>query len=127
MGMSSNINNYRHVAPIMDLAVQNRGGLYKMASKGKATRWRMEAYQFKKLISAQIGDGPSKYDDLIMSIEGPNIRFNMRELDGIFVSKLGEEIRPTRQLAEPMDELEKFALALAATTEEDEPDEGTDQ
>lgn len=127
MGLSQNINNYRHVFPILDAALANNGGTYKLLSKSQALRWRMEAYQYRKLLSAH---GPTKYDDLVLSVNGASIKITIREIAGIFVNPVGEEIKLNRQLMEPVDDLEAFALQLATTLEEpdEEPvDEGDGQ
>lgn len=121
MSLSKNLNNYRHIIPVLDEAMKRGGGVYKLLNKTAALRWRMEAYQMRKLLAI---NGATKYDDLVLSIEGANIKMTIRKVEGLFYTPEGKEVKLQKELTPAMDDLEAFAMGLGLSVEDDEENDG---
>ena len=110
MSMSKNPNNYRHIKPILDAAVINNGGRCKFPSKREAIRFRLEAYQYRKILAE---GGPTQYDDLVLTLSDNHVIFKIRKVSGVFYAEDGTKLSLAEDLAEPPDELLDVANALS--------------
>lgn len=115
MAMSKKLSNYRHVGPVLDAAVANHGGLYKLDSKKRAFRWRAEAYMYRKLLN---NGAPTIYDDLVLVLDGATVKITVRTVEGIFTTPMGEKVTLDRGLSPVIDPLEAFAMELGEGAED---------
>jgi len=110
MSLSTNINAYIHVKPILDAAVAHGGGRYRLESNKAAIRWRLHAYQYRKLVAQS---GPTNYDKLILRVEGSVVIFGVDAIEGIFTRPDGSMEPLVKRQPEPDDALLDFAKNFA--------------
>lgn len=114
MTLSTNVNNFLHIKPILDLAIENKGGVYALPTKTAAIRFRMESYQYRKLL---LKDGPTPYDKLVIKLNGTSVILELRSIQGKFTTQDGTIIEPT--MASVIDPSLAFAVEFAKTLDGD--------
>lgn len=123
MALSQNLNSYKHIKPIMDEAAARPDGVvYTLPDAKSAIRWRLEAYQFRRLLAAQ--QGPTPYDSLVLRIDTNKVRIVPRESFGVLTTHDGTRIEPAVIQGElVVDPLEEFAEGFAAGLMGDDDDQ----
>ena len=109
MALSQNPNTYRHVKPILDAVLEHGQGRYTLPSEREAIRWRMEAYQYRKLLAKS---GPTLYDNIVIQLEGMEAILTFRKVSGTFVTEDGTKINLDREIPAGADPLLDFANSL---------------
>ena len=111
MTMTKNLSYLAHIAPILDEAVERGEVHYKFPTSGKAFRWRLEAYQFRKLVNAQ---GVTKYNNLILRWEkgDTDVVITVRRITGTLYTPEGEIIQPEDKDLDEYDPMMQEALKL---------------
>ena len=103
MPLSENLRAYEHVRVILDHAIAHGGARYTRQNHRDAVRWRLEAYQFRKLFMKSVAkDGvvpPTPYDGMHLVIEGAVIIIRFRTREELYKGSLsdlqGKPIDPT--------------------------------
>lgn len=107
MALSKNIESFDHVRQILDACLAVETSDYRLPDSKKATRWRMEAYHFRRLAQAQ---GIFKYDDLFLQLSGEVVVISHRKVEGV-LTKGSKKIEP--KPVTNTEELEDFAVNFA--------------
>lgn len=107
MALSKNIQSFHHIKTILDAALPHEYIEYRLPDAKAATRWRMEAYHFRRLAQAE---GTIKYDQLFLQLSGEVVKISKRKVEGVLT--LGPKGVPPKE--EPLpEETEDFAFNLA--------------
>lgn len=113
MGMSTHIHNYKDVKEVLDAAVAQGGARYKLETDKQAIRWRLRAYQYRKLLQKQMSEGvlipgytpETPYDGMLLTLDGPTVVIQFGLVRGTLTDLDGNPIVPPKE----------------ATTDEDDP------
>jgi hypothetical protein len=122
MALPSSIDAYTHIQAVLDAVLAKPGATYRCASSKAATRWRMEAYYFRKLCVAQ---GDNRYNDLVLRLQGDTITFARRVPEGELKDAQGESLAfaESRPLTREEFELEESVRALVGNLDLSDLDE----
>lgn len=124
MTMTKNIGNLAYIAPVLDEALERIEVIYQLPNAGAAFRWRLEAYQFRKLASAQ---GVTKYNELIFrwSKGDTAVKINVKKILGVLKTAEGDIIFRKEKDLDEYDPMMREALKLREKLVET-TDDGTD-
>lgn len=107
MALSKNIQSFHHIKTILDAALPHDYIEYRLPDSKAATRWRMEAYHFRRLSQAE---GTMKYDQLFLQVFGEVVKISKRKVEGVLT--LGPKGVEPKEEPIPA-EVEEFAFDLA--------------
>lgn len=112
MALPSSPDAYPHIQTVFDAVIGRPGATYTCTNSKAATRWRAEAYYFRKLVQAQ---GNRSYDDLVLKLSGSTITFARREADGELRDAAGKplSLASSRAISEEEIALEASIFELA--------------
>lgn len=110
MPLPKNLTAYSHVKQVLDAALSHNRVRYTLPSPAHATRWRQEAYYFRKLSQ---NAGITLYDNFIMKVSGPVVIIEKRDVVGELTTDSGVRIKPVAIEPEFPDELERAAFDVA--------------
>ena len=122
MPLPKNLESYSHIQLVLDAVLGRPGATYRCVSPKAATRWRLEAYYFRKLCREQ---GDNRYNDLVLRVSGDTVSFGRREADGELLDVKGEPISlaEVRPLTTEEFDLEKAVFELAGRLDLEVPDD----
>jgi hypothetical protein len=112
MSLSKNPNSYLHIKPVLDIAVENGGGIYTLESHTAALKWRAQAHAYRSIIGKT---GPTNYDLLILSVDDNKIIIKVAKVSGEFRNPLGDVVELSKKPPDPEDKLLDIARELAAS------------
>lgn len=107
MALSKNIQSFDHIRSILDAALPYETSEYRLPDNKAATRWRMEAYHFRRLAQEQ---GIMKYDQLFLQLSGEVVKISKRKVEGVLTTGV-KGVEPKEEPIAP--EVEEFAFDLA--------------
>ncbi len=123
MPLPKNLSAYAHVKQILDAALAHNKVTYTLPTPAAATRWRQEAYYFRRLSQNQ---GVTLYDNFILKCEGPKVHIEKRAVAGVLITEDGTRIEPAQHtdIGGALSETERhafnFARSLGLEVDEDE-------
>lgn len=107
MALSKNIQSFDHIRSILDAALPYESSDYRLPDAKAATRWRMEAYHFRRLAQSL---GIMKYDQLFLQLSGEVVKISKRKVEGVLTTG----VKGVEPKEEPIaQETEEFAFDLA--------------
>lgn len=90
MPLPRSLSSYTHIQPVLDAALAaNQRTVYTLGDHKQATRWRQEAYMYRKLLS---DTGDNRFAELIMKTEGPSVIIERRRALGELIAEDGSKI-----------------------------------
>jgi hypothetical protein len=109
MPLPKNPAVYAHVKQILDAALSHTKCVYTLPSPAAATRWRQEAYYFRRL------SGSPAYDNFILRLDGPKVIIEKRAVPGTLTTEDGKRIEPAQPegIDADLSAMEKAAFDLA--------------
>lgn len=107
MSLSKNIQSFEHIRSILDAALPYETSEYRLPDAKAATRWRMEAYHFRRLAQAA---GIMKYDQLFLQLSGEVVKISRRQVAGVLTTGV-KGVAPKEEETAP--DVEEFAFDLA--------------
>jgi len=111
MPLAKNLSAYTHVKQILDAAIPHNRCVFTLPTPQAATRWRQEAYYFRRLVQK---DGNQAYDNFLLKIEGSKVILEKRAIAGTLTTDDGTELRPAEvDIGGDLSEAEKFAFDFA--------------
>lgn len=121
MALSQNLRTYLHIKAILDAAIAAGGGRYRLANANQAIKWRLDAYQFRKLYvrarqqELKIDRVQTIYDNMYLRIDGNTVIIGKKEYQGFLTTHDGTVITPPDPYATQDAELDAQAKELAET------------
>jgi hypothetical protein len=113
MPLPKNLSAYVHVKQILDAALAHNKVTYTLPTSAAATRWRQEAYYFRRLSQ---NAGVTLYDNFILKCEGPKVHIEKRAVAGTLITEDGtriESVTSHDDIGGDFNEAERFAFNLA--------------
>lgn len=107
MPLPKNPAVYAHVKQILDAALSHTKCVYTLPTPAAATRWRQEAYYFRRL------SGSTAYDNFILKVDGPKVIIEKRSVPGTLTTEDGTKIEPALRIDDDLSAMEKAAFDLA--------------
>lgn len=109
MPLPKNLSSYTHVKQILDAAVALPKCIYTLPTPAAATRWRQEAYYFRRL------SGSKLYDNFILKVDGPKVIIEKRVVPGTLTTEDGTVVKPAEatDIDGELSEMEKHAFDFA--------------
>ena len=104
MALSKNINSYNDIRRVLETVLARGGSArYRTETKAQATRWRLRAYMYRKLLQQQAleaaGDLPgytptTPYDDMILRLDDTDvlIAFDGQAIPGELLDESGAKL-----------------------------------
>lgn len=108
MSLPKNISAYEHVRAVLDTALAHDRSVYTLPTPAAATRWRQEAYYFRRLSQAA---SIYKYDPFILKLDGSSVIIEKKIVAGVLTVE-GEAVQ-TKPADDLPAEIEDFAFNLA--------------
>lgn len=100
MPLNDNLRTYLHIKAILDAAIEAGGGRYQLVDAKQAIRWRLDAYQFRKLFvrmkqkELKTDRVETIYDNMLLRIDGNTVIIDKKEFSGFLTTHDGTVITP---------------------------------
>ena len=109
MTTTPTLSTYADVRAVLDAALANGGGRYKLATKAEATRWRFRAYRFRKLLREET-DTYTPYDNMLLRVDGPVVFIQTQQITGVLTDLEGKPVEVKEKHPLEYDDLLSEAL-----------------
>lgn len=119
MPLNDNLRTYLHIKAILDAAIEAGGGRYQLVDAKQAIRWRLDAYQFRKLYvrmkqkEMRTDRVQTIYDNMLLRIDGSTVIIDKKEFQGFLTTHDGTVITPADPYAKIDKQLDADAAELA--------------
>lgn len=119
MPLNDNLRTYLHIKAILDAAIEAGGGRYKLVDAKQAIRWRLDAYQFRKLFvrmkqkELKTDRVETIYDNMYLRIDGNTVIIDKKEYTGFLTTHDGTVITPADPYVAQDEALDQEADELA--------------
>lgn len=114
MPLPKSIHAYGHIQQVLDAALPLEKSTFSVESAKAATRWRQEAYYYRRLCQDK---GDHRYDSIFIQIKGNVLHIGRRAIAGKLQTPDGRHVAvaPERALGEREEKMQNAAERLATT------------